>query len=177
MLVIAWMLSGCFPTRHGLVVFPLGGLWEGTTSVDDEPAVHQASERMRERENAQIVETGRRMRRERAVEATRSHRTCEATAEPLDGARDQDVPERLDLETIWSSVEQVKPQVTSCRDLLPAGGRVSVFVTVAAGGCVDAVTVTSTPDPDLGRCVATAVHQATFAKTQKGGSFHYPFLL
>jgi hypothetical protein len=35
--------------------------------------------------------------------------------------------------------------------------------------------VKSTPDPGLGSCVAGMMQKATFAKTQTGGSFSYPY--
>jgi len=36
--------------------------------------------------------------------------------------------------------------------------------------------VETTPDAALGACVAAAVQKASFAKTQTGGSFSYPFV-
>jgi len=48
-------------------------------------------------------------------------------------------------------------------------------VKVAGSGAVSSVTVKESPDSALGSCVASAVQKATFAKTQNGGSFSYPF--
>jgi outer membrane biosynthesis protein TonB len=47
---------------------------------------------------------------------------------------------------------------------------------VSGGGSVSNVSVETTPDSALGACVAAAVQKASFAKTQNGGSFSYPFV-
>ena len=49
-------------------------------------------------------------------------------------------------------------------------------VTVAQIADAANVSVKTTPDPALGNCVAGAMQHATFAKTQNGGSFGYPFV-
>jgi len=49
-------------------------------------------------------------------------------------------------------------------------------VQVGGDGRVSNVAVETTPDPALGACVAAAVQKASFAKTQNGGSFSYPFV-
>ena len=71
---------------------------------------------------------------------------------------------------------KVKTQMLSCRDQSSVKGQVLVSVKVAAVGCVIDMIIKSTPDPALGTCVATAIQNATFAKTQSGGSFRYPFV-
>ena len=96
-----------------------------------------------------------------------------ASVEPRSGDA---VPNHLDAEMIMAAVAKVTTHVMSCGDRSPTKGRVLVSVTVAASGCVSAVSVESTPDPPLGICVATAIQRATFSKTATGGSFHYPFV-
>ena len=49
-------------------------------------------------------------------------------------------------------------------------------VKVSPSGSVANVSVKNTPDPGLGSCVASAMQGAHFPKTQKGGSFSYPFI-
>ena len=39
----------------------------------------------------------------------------------------------------------------------------------------DNVSVSETPDAALGACAAGVMRKATFAKTQNGGTFTYPF--
>jgi TonB family protein len=70
----------------------------------------------------------------------------------------------------------VKARVTACGDKSPAKGKVKVKVQVGGDGRVSNVAVETTPDPALGACVAAAVQKASFAKTQNGGSFSYPFV-
>ncbi len=77
---------------------------------------------------------------------------------------------------ISNGIAAVKARVTSCGDKSPAKGKVKVKVQVAASGSVSNVAVETTPDPSLGACVSAAVGKASFAKTQKGGSFSYPFV-
>ena len=48
-------------------------------------------------------------------------------------------------------------------------------VKVGPDGKVSSVAVKNTPDPALGDCVAAQMQKATFAKTQTGGSFSYPY--
>ncbi len=57
-----------------------------------------------------------------------------------------------------------------------AKGKVKVQVKVGGDGRVSNVTVESSPDASLGACVRSAVQRASFAKTQSGGSFSYPFM-
>jgi TonB family protein len=73
-------------------------------------------------------------------------------------------------------VAKVKPRVMSCGDKSSAKGQVKVSVKVGGDGRVVSVSVKSSPDPALGNCVAGAMQKASFAKTQNGGSFSYPFV-
>jgi predicted Zn finger-like uncharacterized protein len=85
-----------------------------------------------------------------------------------------DLPD-LDKGMISSAMAPVKPRATACGDKSSAKGLVKVHVKVGANGSVQDVSVSQSPDPALGQCVAAAVHKATFPKTKAGGSFSYPF--
>ncbi len=77
---------------------------------------------------------------------------------------------------ISAGIGNVKARVTACGDKSPAKGKVKVHVKVGGDGRVTSVSVETSPDPALGACVSAAVQKATFAKTQNGGSFGYPFV-
>jgi hypothetical protein len=87
----------------------------------------------------------------------------------------RELPDSLDRAMISDGVGKLKPQVTSCAEKWPAKGQVKVSVTVAPDGHVMSVTVKTTPDANLGSCVASMMQKATFTKTQNGGSFLYPY--
>jgi hypothetical protein len=87
-----------------------------------------------------------------------------------------DLPDSLDRGMISSAIANVKARVTACGEKSSAKGKVKVHVKVAGNGSVSSVNVETTPDPALGNCVQAAVQKATFAKTQSGGSFSYPFV-
>jgi TonB family protein len=86
-----------------------------------------------------------------------------------------DLPDALDRSMISDGVAKVKARVMSCGDKSSAKGQVKVSVKVDPSGKVTSVTVKNTPDPGLGDCVASQMQKATFAKTQTGGSFSYPY--
>ncbi|HEY1814814.1 MAG TPA: GYF domain-containing protein [Kofleriaceae bacterium] len=95
-------------------------------------------------------------------------------AKPSGGA---DLPDALDRGMISSAIANVKARVTSCGEKTPSvHGKVKVHVKVGGDGRVSNVTIETTPDPGLGSCVQSAVQRASFAKTQSGGSFSYPFV-
>jgi len=85
------------------------------------------------------------------------------------------VPEELDKSAVRAGVEKIKPRVVACGEKAGTKGTVKIAVAVAPGGNVTSATVAATPDAGLGDCVATAMKNATFAKTVNGGSFTYPF--
>lgn len=99
------------------------------------------------------------------------------TAKPATGGGGGggDLPESLDRGMITDGVNKVKARVMGCGDKSSAKGQVKVSVKVSPGGGVTSVSVKATPDPALGNCVAGAMQKATFAKTQNGGSFAYPW--
>jgi predicted Zn finger-like uncharacterized protein len=86
-----------------------------------------------------------------------------------------DLPESLDRGAVQAGVNQVKARVQACGSKSSAKGEVKVSVKVSPDGKVTGTTVKNTPDAALGSCVAAAMQKATFAKTQKGGSFAYPW--
>ncbi len=73
-------------------------------------------------------------------------------------------------------VERFRAQVIRCGEQSAAKGTVSLAVVVKPDGVVQSVTVSATPDAALGECAAGVMRKATFAKTQSGGSFTYPFV-
>jgi outer membrane biosynthesis protein TonB len=88
-----------------------------------------------------------------------------------------DLPDALDRSMISAGVGNVKARVTACGDKSSAKGKVKVHVKVGPDGHVSgSPSVEQSPDPALGACVANAMSKATFAKTQNGGSFSYPFV-
>ena len=87
-----------------------------------------------------------------------------------------DLPAQLDREMISSGMGPVKGRAQSCGDKAPGvHGLVKVHVKVGGDGRVANVSVSQTPDDKLGACVSAAVSRASFAKTQNGGSFSFPF--
>ncbi|HEY3802433.1 MAG TPA: GYF domain-containing protein [Kofleriaceae bacterium] len=93
------------------------------------------------------------------------------------GGGGADLPDALDRGMISSAIANVKARVTSCGEKSPSvHGKVKVHVKVGGDGRVSSVAVETTPDPGLGSCVQAAVQRASFAKTQSGGSFSYPFV-
>ena len=66
--------------------------------------------------------------------------------------------------------------VIRCGEQSPAAkGIVRLAMKVRSDGAVEEASVSEAPDPTLGECVASAVRKVTFAKTELGASFAYPF--
>jgi len=82
----------------------------------------------------------------------------------------------LDRAMISDGVAKQKAAIMACGDKSDAKGKVKVKVRVGPDGRVSSVVVDTTPDPALGACVAAAMKKATFAMTDDGGSFSYPFI-
>ena len=92
------------------------------------------------------------------------------------GGGDSDAPESLDSGLIKSGVGKVKSKIFACGDKYPsAKGTLKLAVKVNPAGSVTSVDVVNSPDPGLGKCAASAMKGAKFTKTQRGGSFKYPF--
>ena len=87
-----------------------------------------------------------------------------------------DLPDTLDRTSITKGIASVKARVAACAERSTAKGKVKVRVRVAASGNVSTMSVEATPDPALGACVAAALRQAVFPRTQNGGAFSYPFV-
>jgi tRNA A-37 threonylcarbamoyl transferase component Bud32 len=86
-----------------------------------------------------------------------------------------DVPESLTAAMVKEVMSGLRPAIRRCGDDAPdARGTVGVKVRVAPTGAVAAVTVTQTPDDELGRCVAGVVRPAVFPRTAGGATFNYP---
>ena len=85
-------------------------------------------------------------------------------------------PERLGKMDIKDVMVGLRHQVAECGNQHPGKGQVRVAVTVAPSGSVSAVNVQSTPNADLGDCVAAVVQHARFRVTQKGGKFSFPYV-
>jgi predicted Zn finger-like uncharacterized protein len=87
-----------------------------------------------------------------------------------------DLPATLDRDMISAGIGPVKGKAQACGEKFPGvHGKVKVHVKVGPGGNVTGASVSESPDPGLGSCVSGAVSRASFAKTQQGGSFSYPF--
>jgi hypothetical protein len=86
-------------------------------------------------------------------------------------------PESIDRTMISTSIARLKAKIAACGQASPsAKGTVKVMVNVAPAGTVTSATISASPDKKLGDCVAAEMKKATFDKTQKGGSFSYPFV-
>jgi hypothetical protein len=83
----------------------------------------------------------------------------------------------LDRSMISDAIAKVKSKIVACGTANPnAKGKVKAKVTVAPAGTVTSAEIEATPDPKLGTCVADVLKSATFARTEAGGSFSYPFV-
>ncbi len=89
---------------------------------------------------------------------------------------DGELPRELDRVIITDGMAPAKTKALECAQRSSAQGIVKVHVAVASDGSVTSVRVDQAPDPRLGTCVAHAIMSASFAKTQHGGSFSYPFV-
>jgi TonB family protein len=101
---------------------------------------------------------------------------CAVFKESIHTTTRSDLPDGIDRSMISAAIAKVKWRVTACADTSPARGKVKVHVKVDGAGRVAGVAVETSPDPELGACVAAAVRKAAFARTQHGGSFSYPFV-
>jgi len=94
---------------------------------------------------------------------------------PEDSWGPADANSGLDRSMIATAVDKVKPQALACSTKSSAKGKIKIHVEVAPDGHVTSTLVESAPDPALGACVASAMQNAVFGRTQSGGSFTYPF--
>ncbi len=84
--------------------------------------------------------------------------------------------ENLEKPQIRAGVDRVKPAVIACGERFKTKGTVKISVSVNGEGMVSNADVQSSPDPELGSCVAGVMRKAQFAKTANGGTFTYPFV-
>ena len=98
------------------------------------------------------------------------YRPAETSFKPTSG-----IPDDLDKTLVRAGVEKVKPVVIACGEKHAAKGTVKIALDVDPDGHVKDASVSESPDPALGDCVAGALRKAKFAKTVNGGSFTYPF--
>ena len=96
---------------------------------------------------------------------------CAKFHRPIDNSGDG-----LDRVMISTGVSRIKAKIAACGDRSSAKGKVKVSVKVAPDGTVSSVTLRETPDDALGTCVVDAMRRATFAATDTGGAFSYPFI-
>ncbi|HTJ47594.1 MAG TPA: protein kinase [Kofleriaceae bacterium] len=98
------------------------------------------------------------------------------TAAPTPTTGSSDLPESLDSGMIKDAVAKVKARIFACGAKYPsAQGTVKIHVKVDPDGAIVESTADTSPDPGLGSCAAAAMKGARFPKTQRGGSFKYPF--
>lgn len=86
------------------------------------------------------------------------------------------LPESLDRDAISAGIAAVKTKALACGSQSTAKGVVKLRVFVGPDGHVVTVVVQTAPDRALGACVAAAIQEAVFRRTQKGGTFGYPFV-
>ncbi|MBV8756304.1 MAG: AgmX/PglI C-terminal domain-containing protein [Deltaproteobacteria bacterium] len=101
------------------------------------------------------------------------YKPAEMPAEKIDPAGP---PETLDKAAVKAGIADVKPAVQQCGEEHYAKGTVKITLTVSADGAVTDATVSESPLPELGSCVASALKRASFAKTKNGAVFTYPFM-
>ncbi|HEY1556779.1 MAG TPA: hypothetical protein VGF94_18215 [Kofleriaceae bacterium] len=83
-------------------------------------------------------------------------------------------PDALGRAQISEAMQRAKAELGKCK--VKTGGVVKVRVEVGGDGRVTAATVVSAKDASLGGCVVAAIKATSFARTNKGGSFSYPFV-
>jgi outer membrane biosynthesis protein TonB len=88
-----------------------------------------------------------------------------------------DVPDRIDRAIITAGIAPVRDAAPNCASRAPnAHGVVKIHIVVGTDGSVTAADVATTPDAALGECVLALARASTYAQTQPGGSFMYPFM-
>ena len=97
--------------------------------------------------------------------------TTSSTSKPS-----SNLPEKLTRSDISKGISGVRSRVNSCGSRYSAKGKVTVRVKVAPSGRVSSVSTSGAASGQVGSCVASAVKRARFPKTQRGGSFKYPFI-
>jgi ferric-dicitrate binding protein FerR (iron transport regulator) len=83
-------------------------------------------------------------------------------------------PDGLTRAQISEAIAKVKPQIMKCKT--PSDDKVVVRVEVKPSGDVTSVTMTTSADAELSKCVRSILAGAKFPATKIGGSFSYPFV-
>jgi molybdopterin adenylyltransferase len=110
-----------------------------------------------------------------ARECCARYKPAEMPVDKIDPPKPAGPPDTLDKAAVKAGIADVKPAVQQCGEDHYHAGEVKITLTVGADGAVTDATVADSPDPELGKCVAGALKRATFAKTQNGAVFTYPF--
>jgi molybdenum cofactor biosynthesis protein B len=110
-----------------------------------------------------------------ARECCARYKPAEMPVDKVDPPKPAGPPDTLDKAAVKAGIADVKPAVQQCGEDHYHAGEVKITLTVGADGAVTDATVADSPDPELGKCVAGALRRATFAKTQNGAVFTYPF--
>ena len=108
-------------------------------------------------------------------------RACCAKYKPADSGykppvKPTEIPATLDKTMIRTGTAKVKAAIIECGVKANAKGTVKVSVNVGPDGRVGSASVVSSPDPELGDCVAGAIRKANYGRTVNGGTFTYPFV-
>ncbi len=107
---------------------------------------------------------------------SRAKKTNTQTNDVSDVPDTSTLPISLDRSMISRGIAAIKAKAVQCGINSEVHGRVKLNVQVGPSGDVVSVVVVESPDDELGACVAGAMRNATFSRTQNGGSFSYPFV-
>ncbi|HTR54079.1 MAG TPA: hypothetical protein VMJ10_25475 [Kofleriaceae bacterium] len=92
------------------------------------------------------------------------------SAQPAGDDEEQDetvIPDHLDHALVAYAIDDVRPGLARCA----GDATVTIAVTVRPGGDIEHLFITAAPP--VQECVAALVSDVRFARTLRGGSFHY----
>ncbi len=104
------------------------------------------------------------------------YRKTKVTVRTSPRLRGNTLPKTLSRLQIKLGMMRVRRQVRRCQTTTKLRGRVKLRIRVDMSGRVSNVTVRSTPNATLGKCVATQARKARFRRTRTGAVFIYPFV-
>jgi len=157
----------------GIAVFALTGCELFGRGVEEDLRRHRenaAAQREMDRRDAECRRTTGRACEDPMAAELRRERQQQGAAQ----ARTAGLPDHLDRAMIERGLDGVHQAVLACGTKFAAKGTVEILVEVGATGQVVRASIQTTPDPDLGTCVTSAMASAVFAKTRRGGSFIQP---
>jgi TonB family protein len=99
-----------------------------------------------------------------------------SAAETRRESADQYLPRGLERSDIAAGMATIQDSGAACGAGHLAKGTVTVSIKVGGDGKVAGARVASSPNEELGSCVASKVRRASFARTQNGATFTYPFI-